>query len=436
MGRLLLGLIILVFASFNKAASQSPRPNIIYIMADDLGYADLSCYGSKNYHTPHLDKMALQGMKFTSAYAAAPVCTPTRVAFVTGRYPARTPIGLMEPLRDGQKDSLVGLTPDFPSIAILLKKAGYKTFLVGKWHLGYDSRYSPNKNGFDYFFGFHSGATDYISHDNQQNKPDLYENERPTKREGYSTDVWREKVEEVIKQKHNTPFFLSVQFNAPHWPWQAPGNSPYPDTMNWRTGGNKIIYAAMMKSLDEAVGKIIHAVHEAGLAPNTLIVFTSDNGGERFSDMGVYRGMKMQLWEGGIRVPAIAYWAGKIPPNSVNEQPIITMDWTATFLALAGARRNPKFPLDGIDLSRVLFHKKSNIERTFFWRLTQSKKENAVRQGNWKFLKNENGEYLFDLSSDPSETKDLKEMFPSRFIMLKKLYKNWESQVLKPVPLQ
>src|SRR6478609_10267163 len=163
--------LIFIFIFKSLAAQKDQRPNIIYIMADDLGYADLSCYGRKDYQTPHLDKLCAQGVKFMNAYAAAPVCTPTRVAFFTGRYPARLTIGLHEPLAD---DSLVGLSPQTPSVATLLKKTGYETFLVGKWHLGYGPDHTPNKNGFDHFFGFKAGATDYISHTSFQGEPDLY----------------------------------------------------------------------------------------------------------------------------------------------------------------------------------------------------------------------------------------------------------------------
>ena len=165
-------LLFFIFFSQTLAAQKDGRPNIIYIMADDLGYADLSCYGRKDYQTPNLDKLCAQGVKFMNAYAAAPVCTPTRVAFFTGRYPARLTVGLYEPIAEGSKDSLVGLSPETPSVAHLLKKSGYETYLVGKWHLGYKPEYSPNKNGFDYFFGFKTGATDYISHTAFKGEPD------------------------------------------------------------------------------------------------------------------------------------------------------------------------------------------------------------------------------------------------------------------------
>ena len=415
--------------------SQTQRPNIIYIMADDLGYADLSCYGRTDYQTPHLDKLASQGVKFMNAYAAAALCTPTRTAFMTGRYPARTPVGLMEPLRWGHKDSLVGLTPDYTSVATLLKNSGYETFLVGKWHLGYDPKFSPNKNGFDYFLGFNAGGIDYVSHKNPRGRPDLYENEKAITREGYITDIWGEKAIEIIRQKHSKPFFLGVMFNAPHWPWQAPGDKPYPDTLNWHKGGTQEKYAAMMKSLDDAVGRIMQAIDDEKMASNTLVIFTSDNGGEEFSNMGIYSGIKETLWEGGIREPAFIRWPGVIPANSVTQQVAVTMDWTATILAVAGAKPDPAFPLDGINILPVCTGKKKTGSRTLYWRLFQETKHKAVREGDWKYLQTEKGEFLFNLLNDPGERNDLKEKNPALFLHLKDKYREWEKQVLPPVEL-
>ena len=433
--RLLFLWLFTIIGFLTPANAQTAKPNIIYIMADDLGYGDLSGYGRKDYQTPHLDKLASQGMKFLNAYAAAALCTPTRTAFMTGRYPAKTPVGLMEPLRWKHQDSIIGLTPEYTSIATLLKRNGYETYLVGKWHLGYDLKYSPNKNGFDYFFGFNSGGIDYISHTNPKGHSDLYENETPIKKDGYLTDIWAEKAIEIIKDKHAKPFFLSIMFNAPHWPWQAPGDKPYPDTMNWHTGGTKEKYAAMINSLDEAVGKIMKALDDEKLTGQTLVIFTSDNGGEEFSDMGIYSGMKEELLEGGIKEPAFVRWPGVIAANSITRQVAITMDWTATILEAAGAKPDPAFPLDGMNLLPILRGKNEAVSRTIYWRLFQVKKQKAIRHGNWKYLKNEKGEFLFNLEEDPGEKKDLKEIYPSKFIQLKKKYKDWEATVLKPIPL-
>ncbi len=428
---------ILVFIGFSlPASSQTTKPNIIYIMADDMGYADLSCYGRKDYQTPNLDKLCSQGIKFMNAYATAPVCTPTRVAFYTGRYPAHLTVGLYEPIAEAHKDSLVGLSADNPTIARLLKKARYETYLVGKWHLGYKPEFSPMANGFDYFLGFHAGAADYISHRNDRGKPDLYENDRPLEKEGYLTDIFMEKAIEIISKPHQKPFFLALMFNAPHWPWQAPGDKAYPDTMNWKNGGSAATYAAMMKSLDDAVGKIVKTVDELKLSNNTVIIFTSDNGGERFSDNGIYKGRKMTLWEGGIREPAFVRWPGKIKENSITNQVITTMDWTATILSLAGATADPKFPLEGIDIMPIIMGKKQETDRTLYWRISQRNQHKAMREGKWKYFQDEKGnEYLFDILTDPKEQNNLKDNEPGIFNALKKKYSEWELTVLKPIPL-
>jgi arylsulfatase A-like enzyme len=422
---------LLIFVFGTTICSAQTRPDIIYIMADDLGYADLSCYGRKDYQTPNLDKLASQGVRFMNAYAAAPVCTPARAAFITGRYPARTKVGLYEPLADGHEDSLIGLSLVCPSIATLLKNAGYETSLVGKWHLGYLPEFSPVQNGFDYFYGFHSGAIDYISHSN-----DLYENETLVYKDGYLTDILAEKAIEIIRKQHSKPFFLALMFNAPHWPWQAPGDKPYPDSVSWRSGGSAVVYAAMMKSLDSAVGRIMKAIDDMGSANNTVIIFTSDNGGERFSDNGIYKEGKMSLREGGIREPAFVRWTGKITENSVTEQVTTTMDWTATILSLAGAKPDPKFPLDGIDIIPVITGKKKEADRILYWRTFQRKQQKAIRDGKWKYLQDEKGnEYLFDLQNDPGEQNNLKDQQQDTFENLKNKYQQWEKTVLKPIPL-
>ena len=427
-------LIMLLVEMFFANAQLQRKPNIIYIMTDDLGYADLSSYGRKDYSTPNLDKLAMQGMKFMNAYAAAPVCTPSRVAFMTGRYAARTPVGLIEPLDWSAKDSTTGLDTDIPCIAARLHSASYETYLIGKWHLGFMPQFSPLRHGFDYFYGFNGGGVDYISHTSQDGMPDLYENYQPVAKEGYMTDLLMQKAIDVITKQHTKPFFLNIMFNAPHWPWQAPGDSAY--NQDWKKGGSPGKYAAMMKSLDDAVGKILAALDKAHLANNTVVIFTSDNGGERFSNMDIYRGSKMQLWEGGIRVPAFVRWPGHIKAGSVSNQVVTTLDWTATILSLAGAKPVANFPLDGTDISRVLTGATKDIPHAMYWRVFQRMKHKAMREGKWKYLQDEKGnEYLFDLVADPSEKNDLKEKAPAVFANLKSKYAAWEAAMLKPVPL-
>ncbi len=426
--------LILLFTCSSVLAFAQTRPNIIYIMADDLGYADLSCYGRKDYKTPHIDELASQGARFIHAYAGAPLCTPTRASFMTGRYPARTPVGLEEPLDWSKRDSSIGLTHDQTSIATLVRKAGYETFLVGKWHLGFSPANSPMKNGFDDFFGFHGGGIDYVSHTDPNGNNDLYEKDKPARRKGYMTDLITERAIDFIRRDHTFPFFLCVMFNAPHWPWQAPGDSVYAlGDDNWKKGGSPATYGEIVKSMDDAVGSILKALDEENLY-NTVVIFTSDNGGERFSDMGKYSGRKGILREGGIRVPAMIRWPGRIAPGSVSEQVAVTMDWSATILALAEAKPDPKFPLDGINILPFITGKRRPVNRTIYWRVSQRAQQKAMREGNWKYLKDEKGEYLYDLFYDGAERNDLKERETEVFNILKKKYEEWEKTVLKPVP--
>ncbi len=428
---LFLTLILLV----ESIAAQ--RPNIIYIMTDDMGYGDLSCYGNKRFATPNIDKLASQGVKFVNAYAAAPVCTPTRTAFMMGRYPAKLPLGLLEPLRSPKLDSAYGLTKNIPSLGILMKANGYENVLIGKWHLGFMPQHSPTKNGFDYFFGIHSGGADYISHkgENRTRAYDLYENDSLIYEEGYLTDLFSKKAVAFINQKHNKPFFLMVTYTAPHWPWQGPNDLAYPDSVDFTKGGSPSVYAAMMKSLDDGIGKIMTALNESQLDNNTIVIFTNDNGGERYSDNGGLSKSKMTVWEGGIRVPAIVKWQGKINANITTQQIATTMDWTATILKAVGAKADKNFPLDGIDLMPVLVGKSKNIDRILYWRIFQRRNQKAVRDGKWKYLKDENGEYLFDLSVDQEEKNDLKTIEKNRFRKMKKKLAEWEKTVLTPIPL-
>ena len=428
-------IVLFVAVLLGNAPLQAQRPNIIYIMTDDLGYSDLSGYGRKDYQTPNLDDLASQGIKFVNAYAAAPVCTPTRTAFMTGRYPARTPVGLLEPLTHSKRDSTYGLTSAYYSVATLMKSGGYETALIGKWHLGFLPQHRPTKNGFEYFFGFLDGAADYISHNGISGTHDLFENDEPVNPEGYLTDLFSQKAVAFITKKHHKPFFLTLTFNAPHWPWQGPADPPYPDSVGWTKGGSAATYAAMMKSLDQGVGKIMKALDEAQLSSNTLVIFTSDNGGEKYSDNGGLSKAKFKLWEGGIRVPAFVRWPGKIKAGLTTPQVAVTMDWSATILSAGGVKASKDFPLDGLDLTPILTSNQKIIERTIYWRTFQRDKQKAMRMGDWKYLQDEKGEYLFNLANDQGEKNDLKEKEQGIFKKLKNKCEAWEKTLLRPIPL-
>jgi arylsulfatase A-like enzyme len=261
----------------------------------------------------------------------------------------------------------------------------------------------------------------------------LYENDVLVDTDGYLTDLFTERAIAYIKQKHNKPFFLAITYNAPHWPWQGPNDLPYPDSVNFRDGGSPDIYAAMMKSLDAGIGNIMNALDEQ--SNQTLVIFTNDNGGERFSDNGGLANAKGTLWEGGIRVPAFVRWTGIIEPGIISQQVVVTMDWTTTILSAAGVTFQQEFPPDGIDLMPVLTAKEKTVERTIYWRTFQRTQQKAIRMGEWKYLKDEKGEYLFNLVNDPGEKNDLKATQPTIFDRLKIEYLSLEKTVLQPIPL-
>jgi len=419
------------------------RPNVLFILADDLGYGDLSCYGRPDYRTTNLDLLARQGTRLTNAYSASCVCTPTRCAFITGRYPARLSVGLEEPLK-AKRDvgGRMGLPPEHPTVASLLKGNGYHTALVGKWHLGYLPEFGPNRHGFDQFFGILSGAVDFFTHKDTSGEPDLHEDLVPVERIGYITDLLTERAVKLILKPHKRPFYLSLHYTAPHWPWEGPGDEGVSRTLKkeyagYTAGGSLKAFAAMMKSLDDGIGKVLKALRGAKVERDTLVIFTSDNGGERFSYNWPFSGQNGELREGGLRVPAIIRWPGVIPANGESSQVAITMDWTATILAATQTRADSNYPLDGEDLLLVIKGKLPAHARTLFWR---TEEQEAVRSGKWKYLKTDakaeylkmeaGTEYLFDLSLDQREQADFKEQHPDVLTQLKEKLQKWNSQML------
>ena len=419
-------------STVGRAASPQ-RPNVLFILADDLGYGDLSCYGRPDYRTPVLDTLARQGMKFMSAYAAAPVCTPTRCAFVTGRYPQRLAVGLKEPLTDPATD--IGLPPNHPTVASLLKANGYNTALFGKWHLGWTPEFGPNRHGYEEFFGILSGAEDYFTHRAEDfHGPDLWEDLAPVERLGYLTDLLTDKAVQFVTRPRNQPFCLSLQYTAPHSPWEEPEDAAIGHQHGsgaMEEGGSLQIYASMVKSMDAGIGKVLRALRGARLERNTLVIFTSDNGGERYSYNWPFSFEKMYLWEGGIRVPAIVRWPGVIRAGQVTEQPAVTMDWTATILAVTGTAPDPQYPLDGENLMPVCTGARTAYDRTLFWR---TRTRDAARVGKWKYLKEADDEHLFDLSTDPGEKADARTTHAAVFETIKSTYLAWSARMLPRPP--
>lgn len=415
-------------------ASSATRPNILFILADDMGWGDLSCYGRPDYSTPNLDRLARDGVKFTHAYSAAPVCTPTRVGFMTGRYPARLRVGIEEPIHERKEltpDELqtYGIPQEHPTVASLIKSAGYDTALVGKWHLGYLPYFGPLKSGFDEFYGNMSGAIDHFTHKDMTDNLDFFEGEVPVEKIGYVTDLLTQRAIEYIQRPRTKPFYLSLHYTSPHWPWEGPKDIAVSNAMKYssagfRAGGSIKIYAEMMKNLDDGIGQVLAALKTAKLDSSTLVIFTSDNGGERFSYNWPFTGQKLDVHEGGIRVPAIVRWPGVQSKPSVSDQPVITMDWSATMIAAAGAKPDSAYPLDGDDLRSVISGKRKNYLRTFFWR---TYRQGGMRNGNWKYIREEKKEYLHDLSVDEREQANFADAEPVKLAEMKREFDKWAS---------
>jgi arylsulfatase A-like enzyme len=419
-------------------AAKGRPPNILFILADDLGYGDLSCYGRPDYRTARLDRLAREGLRFTSNYTAAAVCTPTRVALMTGRYPARLPIGLVEPLRYG--DESVGLPPEHPTPASLLKGAGYETALIGKWHLGYLPEHGPIRHGFDEFYGILSGGVDYFNHREPGGKLDLHEGNVTVDQAGYMTDLLTDRAVQYVRRRHPAPFYLALHYTAPHWPWEGPGDTAasrhyrtVADTVKNRfvngyaDGGSFRVFAAMVQRMDEGIGRVLAALEDTGQERDTFVIFTSDNGGERYSYNWPASDSKVSLYDGGIRVPAIVRWPGRVPAGGTTDQTVITMDWTATLLALGGATADPRYPLDGVDLLPLLQGRPAQVDRTLFWRTLE---QDAARRGAWKYLRTGKDELLFDIPNDPGERADLAAYQPEKLVQLRKQFQEWNARML------
>ena len=422
------------------------RPNIIFIVADDLGFADLGCYGGREAEfgpvSPVLDQLAAHGLRMTEGYANSPVCSPTRFALMTARYQYRLRGAADEPISSKSKGSTtLGLPPEHPTLPSLLKQAGYHTALIGKWHLGYPPIFSPLQSGYDEFFGPMSGGVDYFSHCSNNGTHDLYLNETEHNEEGYLTDLLSRRSVDYVRRmaepaRKGQPFFLSLHYTAPHWPWETRDDSAVAHQVKGNLfhleGGNIHTYRRMIHHMDEGIGWVVDALRETGQLDNTLIVFTSDNGGERFSDNWPLVGGKMDLTEGGIRVPWIAHWPAVIPPGSVSEQHCLTMDWSATLLELGGAPPAASHPLDGVSLAAVLREPARAFERTMFWRMNH-RGQRAMRQGPWKYLRVDGNDYLFNISADARERANLATRDPDRLAAMRQAWENWNAS-MPPIP--
>ncbi len=441
--------IVVTVLLFHSLASAGKKPNIVFILADDMGYSDLACYGSVDSKTPNIDQLAASGVRFTNIYAMGPECTPSRTSILTGRYPQR--VGGMEcaigtgnvgryddAIRLSDKHDL-GLPSDLATLAPALKSIGYYNGVFGKWHLGYEDKFSPLEQGFDQFVGFLGGNVEYFRHVELSDLPVYLSGRNPIKREGYLTDLITKDALEFLDAraaKPEQPFFLYLPHAAPHFPFQGPDDDTgkLPTKEEW-TLGKRENYVKMIERLDESVADILASLKKHGFAENTIVVFASDHGAMKPGLNKPYRDFKGTLFDGGIRVPLIARWPGKVKPGTVSNQVGSLMDVTKSFLAAAGAETAEQ-KLDGDDILAHIVDEKPEYKRTLHWRSKRGGKTWwAIRDGDKKYVRrNEDGkidEWLFNLETDSSESNNLLETQPKSPLSddLKQKLISWETEV-------
>lgn len=434
-GASVLTLMGLVAPASARKPFAKDRPNIIFIMADDLGYADLSSTGSHHIKTPNIDRIGREGVMVKQGYSSTPICSPTRTALLSGCYAQRFDVGLEEPLGPNAPKS-IGLPLERPTIASVLKAQGYRTGLVGKWHLGDPPEHGPLNHGYDHFVGIVEGGADYFRHKMVMGGKEvgigLAEDVSETKRAGYLTDVFGEEAIRFVSEGDDAPFFLSLHFTAPHWPWEGREDAALAKTIGMSfhyEGGSLSKYREMVEIMDETVGRLLAAVEKAGVADNTIIVFTSDNGGERFSETWPFVGQKGEVLEGGIRVPLHVRWPKAIKPGSTSDQMMASMDFLPTLLSMAGGSVAKAGTFDGLDLSAQLTGQAVPVERALFWRFNANTQA-AVRKGDWKYVKLGGKEMLFNLAEDVRERANRAQAEPQKLAELKQLWNAWNVQML------
>jgi arylsulfatase A-like enzyme len=437
------------------------KPNIILIVADDLGYSDVGCYGCRDIKTPNIDKLAKDGVRFTSFYSNGPECTPTRAALLSGCYQQR--IGGLECAigagNVGRYDEAIwlakkkelGLPPEYSALPRELKKAGYKTAIIGKWHLGYEGKFRPHNHFFDYSFGPIGIGGDYFFHVEKGpvNLDDstftgihtLAKNGKETFRDGYyNTHLFTDEAKAWLNQQNSTnPFFLYIPYAAPHTPFQGPNDfldRPY-TSEEWNSKNrSRKTYAEMVEEMDRGIGEILDLLGRKNLDGNTIVIFFSDNGGIEIANNGIYSGVKGQVYEGGIRVPCVIRWPAMIPGNTKSEQPAISFDLTKSLLFYAGINLDA-LKLDGYNIMSHVINYLPNIDRTLYWRRKRGNTVfKAIRDGDMKMvIENMDGtitQKLFNIKVDPGESNDLTKNNGELIGTLQKKLARWEKEVEAP----
>ncbi len=424
------------------------KPNIICIFVDDLGYADLSCQGSKEVHTPHIDSLAVNGIRCTAGYVSCPQCGPSRAGLITGRYQNRFGFEY----NFGSVDREVGLPTSERTIADYMKEAGYVTGIVGKWHLGQLERFRPYNCGFQESFWHPNGGV-YFPNKRTGIIDNLYRGAEPVKVSEYSTDAFAREAAEFIDRHQREPFFLYLAFITPHWPMEA--KPEHLTRFEHVEDLQRRVFLAMMAALDEGVGKVLDKLRETKLEENTLIIFLSDNGGPTGSPRPApdapfqygqntslntpLRGVKGDLLEGGIRIPFLVQWKGRLPAGKVYDQPIISLDILPTTLAVAGQAVRDEWKLDGANLLPYLAGEKTGSpHETLFWRFNFPPQQPAryrwaIRQGDWKLVKNDREPLgLYNLANDIGETHNLADEHPDRVTSMEAVWKQWNAELAPP----
>lgn len=459
---ILSALIALAAAPSDRAGAGSAaepaapaRPNVVLILADDLGWRDLGCYGAGDIRTPHLDRLAREGIRFTQFYANGPECSPTRTALLTGRYPQR--VGGLECAIGiggvGRYDDAIrlaaqgelGLPESEPAIAQRLRRAGYATAISGKWHLGYEEKFSPSRHGFEHAFYCLGGGMDYFHHveDPPGYTPVLRLDGAPVKRRGYATDLFATDAVRWLRgfatKDASRPFFLYLPFTAPHAPFQAPDEeqpAPLPaGSPRWSQGqAPPAVYAAMIERMDDAIGRLLAALSDLRLETNTLVIFMSDNGGTASARPTGLRGIKGSTFEGGIRAPCIVRWPGILPAGQEIVHPAVTFDLTASIARAAGIDAPAGRPFDGIDILGCIRRGEPPPSRALFWRARRGDRTwRAARESSFKLVARTDGdrteEFLFDIERDPGENTNLIESDTATAARLRQMLRAWESDV-------
>lgn len=420
-----LGLAILL-ATAACSATES-RPNVVVLLADDLGCVDTSLYDGW-VKTPRIDQMAREGVRFTDFHSNSSVCSPTRIAFLTGRYQQR--VGIVDVIV-GHRDK-IGLEPSEVTISDLMKSAGYKTAVFGKWHCGTDLRHNPLHHGFDEFVGFLTGGGDYHLHN------DWMDGTEVKKQQGYSTDIITDRSVDFIKRNQGNPFFLYASYQAVHNPYQTPADTPdnRPEVKRLSREQVRAKYKIMLEALDTGVGRILDALSEFGLDENTFVFFFSDNGAVAIApNVRPYRGGKFSNYEGGHRVPAVARWPRHIKPGWTSDELIVGMDLLPTVMDIVGIDISKQRKLDGISFKDHLLDQADLPDRRVFFGY-EPKLGTAMRDGHWKMQTKGEVVELYELNKDIKETTNVADKYPKRTAEMKAAIEKWKLEVTPEAALQ